>query len=435
MRICNRLIGEGIFPDRVRSTSGTGNFGVLAPAGSTARQRILLTIATLVLLSLASGSSAGRSDAETGRIRVLYVGDHGASSPSPFLNAEPMIQLRIAHAIFHLKGDARKKLNRVYFPRTYAELTDYDVSIVSDCPVDQFDNQHYFWFKDAVTSDGCGFVMIGGNCGFGGGPELPWTPTAVQDILPVGCLEAEKSLGRVEIIQPEHEFVASLPLEKKWEWMREYGINKVTRRQQAETIAEVISSTTGEPIPFWATWDVGEGRSFAVTGDWTPMGGVVFMRWGYYGDFAANLMMYASRNPLPADLEPLHRARARYLDFLSTRQYLFSVIEFAERFGANLNRVGEMMVEADAGYVESTRTYIDHNYEDALLVLEEAIGKLLEASELAMDLKDQAMFWIYVAEWSIVTATFSLGTFVVWTLMVRKRLYREVTQTRFTHEG
>jgi hypothetical protein len=275
--------------------------------------------------------------------------------------------------------------------------------------------------------------MIGGNAGFGGGPELPWTPTMVQDILPVLCLEGEKALGRMEIVKPNHEIVQSLPLERRWDWMSEQGVNRVDMRQDAELLAEVIDNAGGERVPFWATWNIGRGRCFAVTGDWTPMGGLVFMRWPYYGDFAINLMMYVTNNPIPSDLETVHRIRSRYQDYRSTRNYLISIMEFSEKFGANMNSVGEMLVEADETYAGSLGFYMDQNFGESLGILEDAIDILLSASNRAVDLKNTAMLWIFIVEWITVTATFALGFFVVWTLMVRRRLYREVSQTRFVY--
>jgi hypothetical protein len=49
----------------------------------------------------------------------------------------------------------------------------------------------------------------------------------------------------------------------------------------------------------------------------------------------------------------------------------------------------------------------------------------------ALVLKDRALFWIYVIEWLSVSGTFLLAGFVLWTLMVRRRLYRQVASTRF----
>ena len=385
----------------------------------------------LILVISISPHAGARKDPDTGRIRVLYIGDHGSGSPSPIMAAEPLISLRVAIAYFHLFGNDRKRLNRLYFPRTYAGLVQYDSIIVSDAPVNAFDDKHHAWFKDAVIENGSGFVMIGGNGGFGGRPELPWTPTPVQDILPVWCVDGGWGGGRVEIMQPDHEFIMSLPLERRWDWMENYDGNEVVLKQEAELLAEIIIPHRGEHRPFWATWDIGEGRCFANIGDWTYAAGTVFLRWPYYGDFAVNLMMYLSKNPIPSDLETLHRARTMYIAYMSTRSYLISVMEFAEKFGANIDVIGEMLVEADEKRADSIATYLDLDFLGAIERLQLAIDELLDASDRAMRLKDQAMFWIFVAEWSIVTASFFMAIFLTWTLMVRRRLYHQVERTRF----
>jgi hypothetical protein len=164
------------------------------------------------------------------------------------------------------------------------------------------------------------------------------------------------------------------------------------------------------------------------------MGGNYFMRWGYYGDFAVHLMLYVTRNPLPSDLETVHRARSGFIEFRSTRSYVFSVMDFAEKLGANMNPVGPMLVEADLKHAESTAAYIDQDFEVSLGLLAEALEGLVGASERAMQLKDQAMAWIFFAEWATVTGTFGIVAFVLWTLMVRRRLYREIEHTRFVGE-
>ena len=385
----------------------------------------------LILVISISPHAGARKDPDTGRIRVLYIGDHGSGSPSPIMAAEPLISLRVAIAYFHLFGNDRKRLNRLYFPRTYAGLVQYDSIIVSDAPVNAFDDKHHAWFKDAVIENGSGFVMIGGNGGFGGRPELPWTPTPVQDILPVWCVDGGWGGGRVEIMQPDHEFIMSLPLERRWDWMENYDGNEVVLKQEAELLAEIIIPHRGEHRPFWATWDIGEGRCFANIGDWTYAAGTVFLRWPYYGDFAVNLMMYLSKNPIPSDLETLHRARTMYVGYRSTRAYLFSVMEFAEKLGANTDPVAEIIGKAGEKHSESTVAYIEFDFTTALTHLEAAIQDLNSAVERAMQLKDQAMVWIYLIEWATISATFAIGGFVLWTLMIKRRLYREVEQTRF----
>jgi len=73
----------------------------------------------------------------------------------------------------------------------------------------------------------------------------------------------------------------------------------------------------------------------------------------------------------------------------------------------------------------------DFEFEASMVPLEAALGDLGRATAKAMKLKDQAMLWIYLIEWSVVTATLTIGGFVLWSLMVRGRLYREVGGTKF----
>jgi len=40
------------------------------------------------------------------------------------------------------------------------------------------------------------------------------------------------------------------------------------------------------------------------------------------------------------------------------------------------------------------------------------------------------MYWIFVTEWLVVSATGLICGFAVWTLMIKRRLYREVKVTR-----
>jgi hypothetical protein len=183
--------------------------------------------------------------------------------------------------------------------------------------------------------------------------------------------------------------------------------------------------------PFWVTWDPGEGRAFAHAIDWSPAGGTMLMRWPYYTDYVINLMTYLSMNPVPTDIDLMHRIRGMYQEFRSLKTYVFSIIDFAERLGANMMPVLNVLTDIDAGYEQSVEAYIDQDYSKAADLLASSIDGLNDASALSFRLKDQAMLWIYFIEWLTVTGTLSITGFLVWTLMVRRRLYEEVESTRF----
>ena len=47
-----------------------------------------------------------------------------------------------------------------------------------------------------------------------------------------------------------------------------------------------------------------------------------------------------------------------------------------------------------------------------------------------MKAKDKALLWIFIVEWAVVSATSMVAGSILWTLLVRRRLYKEVGQTR-----
>jgi hypothetical protein len=52
-------------------------------------------------------------------------------------------------------------------------------------------------------------------------------------------------------------------------------------------------------------------------------------------------------------------------------------------------------------------------------------------AEEAIILKNEAMFWIFLSEWLVVTSTGIIAGFVLWSLMIKKRMFREIESTRY----
>ena len=389
---------------------------------------------SLVLLLMIAGlvSAAGKRDPETGRIKVLYIGEPTGSSPYPMFESDPLIlpyPVRASTVVFSV--EIAKRSIRQYMPRTYDEISSYQVIILSDANAGVFTGNHMRWLQDSVSDRGSGLVMIGGYEAFGAmAGHTSWGGTPVDEILPVESLGGQwtEGGGKVKILKTGHPFVASLPIRPGLDWIKNYEGNKVRLKEGADELARLMAR---EPSPFWVTWKFDQGRTFAIAGDWTPGGGVVLMRWEYYGDLAINLMLYLSDNELPEDLQTVHQARNKFHEYRSSKAYLLAVMEFGEKFSANMNPVVEIIEEAELTYGDATQAYLDFDYAGSVELVDDSLQTLTRGSEKAFELKDQAMIWIYMIEWMAVTATFSICGFVVWTLMVRKRLYQEIKSTRF----
>ncbi len=68
----------------------------------------------------------------------------------------------------------------------------------------------------------------------------------------------------------------------------------------------------------------------------------------------------------------------------------------------------------------------------AISRLTEANDQLNTASEKIWKLKDQALLWVYVTEWLVVSGVGLICGFFLWSVMIRRKLYKEVTVSRLS---
>ena len=109
---------------------------------------------------------------------------------------------------------------------------------------------------------------------------------------------------------------------------------------------------------------------------------------------------------------------------------LTGLLDFADSFGANTRGINDRIEEIDELRLASFEKYRAYEFADATEIIESAVSDFAALQKDAMNLKDKALLWTYLTERVAVTGTSLVCWFVVWTLMVRRRLYREVVTTR-----
>jgi hypothetical protein len=152
----------------------------------------------------------------------------------------------------------------------------------------------------------------------------------------------------------------------------------------------------------------------------------------YSLDIVANLIWFATGRELPDDPIKVHQYRQLVFDFNIRRMLLLSLLDFAEKFGANPAKQYSRLDGVDEVGRNSAELYLDRDYDGAYDVMKEAMSQLMDLDESAAKLKDRALLWVYLVEWSVTTAVFLVAGVVLWTLMVRRALYREVGATKWT---
>lgn len=377
-------------------------------------------------------------DPGTSKVRVLYVGDTNWRTwrdiaSDPFLTVSP-----VPASVKHFSMVLMRKSMRQYIPRTYESYVGkVDVLILSDTDRVLFTNEQQFMFREGLVEDAQGLIMAGGLEAFGGaGGGSSWAGSAVEDALPVECLSGKTFSGHPFLARPpasekDHPFVTSLP----WETMPIFrGMNSVAQKGGSILLLEArgtgIEPSAHKPVLVYG--EIGKGSSLAHAPDWNPGWGTTVMNnWEYYPDYLMNMCYLVAGLAVPQDVELVHLVRTELGSYALQRSVTLSLLEFAELFGANvvalegrLSQIGRMKDEAD-------RLYLDQSYDGVLEKMAEIKSELLDIDNQAIKVKDHALFWVFLVEWLVVTGTSLAAGFVLWSLMVRRKAYREVGITRF----
>ena len=177
------------------------------------------------------------------------------------------------------------------FPRTLAELLNYDVIIHSDIRTDSFTSEQLENMARLVEEFGGGFVMIGGNSAFGKGG---YHRTILDRVIPVAMEQDNDSQARQITLQvPRLAFshpvmaIGATPDQTQQIWTEKfpllYGCNLVDRAKPGATVLGVDATARNRygPRLLLAVQTVGKGRSMAFTSDTTRSWGRDFETlWG-----------------------------------------------------------------------------------------------------------------------------------------------------------
>jgi uncharacterized membrane protein len=379
-----------------------------------------------------------RVDQQTGQIRVLFMGDAlmEAGFVTPLVAQDPLVRLSPVPVEFVTMQyasieEAATRL-RMYVPRTERHLQEgYDVVIIADARAPFFPSRLQLWIKNGVLNTGMGLLMAGGPQSFGGTETHPsWGESFVGDVLPCLCPPDYWELGRIYFMVPtagyeDHPLVRNIP----WERIPLGNHQRVEEREGTKVVARSDRNPPGSPILMYM--EMGQGMSEAFVYDWGGNGPQEFHRSSYAPVIMSNLIYYIAGVEIPEDTSLFLLLRTRLTSFFGTRSYAISVMDFAEKFNANLRKAEAALKEADELRKEVIQLYVKGEYEESLVSLGEGLELITEVSNLALTAKDEALVWVYVIEWFTVTSAAMISGVILWTLMIRRAAYRDVGVTRF----
>ena len=318
---------------------------------------------------------------------------------------------------------------RIYLPRKYSDLCSYtDGILFHDFSPKILTPKYLEWFRQGVE-DGLGLCLVEfaqriSACGM----EY-WQDTSLYEVFPAelypNCVEAADGRQFYKIVKngPLVDFPGMEKIIINW---GHHG--DLIPREGTTTWA----IWRGRKTPALISGTYGNGTVLHYDHGWDTMPDDVKRSWRYLPDYIFNHLSFVTNLPFPDDLELTHEVRSMFATLEEQTRMAISVIEFIDKFGANPRQFENMLANMENLKQEAETAYIEGELTQAADILRDVNSEIKQISNEMMKAKNRAMLWIFVIEWLAVTATGMVCGFTLWTIMIRKKLYKEVEATRLS---
>ncbi len=394
--------------------------------------RVLLF--SIVLVScLALVSCSGGEDTDLGKRRFLWVGEI-CNNNEIFLDMIPTDpRFEIAGAVpcnlVDVSYEDAIRFTRIYLPRKYSDLVSYtDGALFHDFQPKVLTTRYIEWFRSAVE-EGLGLCLVEFVIRVTPAGLEYWPETSLFEAFPADLINnpiaANKGRQFYKIV--EHSPLVDFPgMENTIINWGQHG--ELLPKQGATTWA----IWRGRKTPALVSRKYGEGMVLHYGHGWDTMPWEVKRSWRYLPDYIFNHLSFVTNLPFPEDLELTHEIRSMFATLEEQMRMAISVIEFIDKFGANPRPFEEMLSGMENPKQEAETAYMKGELTRAGDILRDVNNEVRQISNDMMKAKNRAMLWIFVIEWLAVTATGMICGFALWTIMVKKRLYKEVEYTRLS---
>lgn len=385
------------------------------------------TVFTLLIVLLLGPPTAVHGG---GKVRILFLGEVAASNQLflDWIDGEPRFQMiKVPCDLEWLTVDEAKRFARIYLPRTKSNLVEgYDVAVFEDFTPDVLPDPILHWFQEGIF-DGMGIALIEFAYWGGSNEMIKWMDLSFYDVFPADVYlnVFPAGAGRTYYVLRNEGGPLDIPGIESVPMNRGYHGDLGPRPG-----ATVEAIWRGRKRPAMVTSTYGEGRTLQLDHGWDNIPDPTRASYDYLPEFIYNHVYCIAGIPYPEDLQLVHITRTSLLAYPDRKRGTLAVVEFVERFGADLSRVNRRLDTMDSDYGQAADLYLEGEYEASNEILASLLEQFTEVEADLMDAKDRAFLWIYLAEWASVAGVATLGGFALWTLMVRRRLYREVGTTR-----
>ncbi len=375
----------------------------------------------------------GRVDPSTSKIRMLMIGETKAEhqTATSYILADPKIDLTLVPAGDIADPQTSKRFIRIYIPRSMEKLVEgFDVVELFDFVPYILDDRHITWMRDAIRDNGIGLALTEMGwydvSDWTGNDAGAWMATVLYEAYPVdlvlGVQNADTALMEIReenplVDLPEFE---RIPLTD----VTHHGL-QIAR--PGSVVQTVWKASQEDAI---VSGEFGSGATLMIPMGWDNVPRSTEVGWFYYVDFVLNHAYFVAQVKVPEDLEVIHALRASFVRYQDEKSVLTSLMDFVDKFGANTRVLEGMISGAEEEKGRAEYLYLTDDYSGAWETMNGVLDRFNEISEEAVKIRERALLWVYITEWFAVTGTMIVCGSVLWALMIRRRLYKEVSVTR-----
>jgi hypothetical protein len=339
-----------------------------------------------------------------------------------------------------------KRFMRIYFPRTYEDLLNYEFYFLAQVDLHFFTVEQQRWIYDALSDGERGGANTRSIISTHGEYHIPWRDSIISDAFPndvaavIENIDDKEGVSGPLVVRDDPELpdiMKSFKPQIESIFSSYGGLNTIPKPGSVVLSYTTNNAGFGSPIPgqiahvFYWKWNKSITftlRDMVYDTFWSAPGSSTTNP--YSLDIVANMIWFSTGRELPGDVYKVHDFRRDLFDYNIQKSLLVSLLDFAEIFGANPSSEYRELDSIDDIKREASNYYLDRDFELAYDSLKVALAEIKALEEVATNLKNRALFWVYVVEWSVTTGVFLVAGFILWTLMVRRALYREVRVTR-----
>ncbi len=412
------------------------------------------TCCLLILVSILLPSAFCEADE---RVKVLIMGKPGITNmalaflvPDPLTDPTPVLLREVPGVDV---ADLMRSI-RLYFPRSYENLIEFEYVMISEVEILYLTLKQTGWLYNTICREGTGAMQDRSVMSMSASIAGPWADSILSEAFPNDadavvmtqnwCFRMPvryvintnpsvppiyspyRGLEGTEFAFMPHGSQVCVTIPKEGAVVTTYQIGAFSLSDPG-SLPDPRFKTPGW-VPHSMYWRYGNATTWTHS---ERLSEYWYTRYNPYGsDMILAEILFSTGRKLPEDVVLVHNLRSKFWEYASSSSITMSFLEFIDMFGADTTPISSKMGQAYQKTREAKGLYLEQEYGQSLSLMEEALDDMESLRVEALRLKDKALVWVYLIEWLAVSAVLLLGGFVLWTLMVRRRLYREVKVTR-----